>query len=129
MTVKKATEHGAVKRVIRLAADWALLKDPQTKKAVQEFAMDNDKFHITFARAWKKVIDKTHSSLSSCTGAHPSQRQLDHETLAIKCIDSLKDCWKYRGSQRCRDPTWYNRCPVTCDRCVPEPDMRDDDGQ
>lgn len=126
-TVKKSTEHGVVKRVIRLAADWALLKDHETKKAVQDFAMDNDKFHITFAAAWKKVVDKTHSSLSMCTGPTPTERQIEQETLAMKCVDSVKDCWKYKGSHRCREPTWYHRCPVTCGRCTPEPDMRDDD--
>merc|ERR1711862_202296 len=75
-----------VKRVVRLAADWALLARDDTKQVVSEFAKDEEKFHTTFAQAWQKVITKTHSDLVVCTGDRPSPRE---------CSSSLRSCLKW----------------------------------
>jgi len=65
--VKKGYHHGVTKRMIRLAGDWALLGHPDTKKAVQNFAENEEEFFSAFKTAWGKVISKGYSDLKSCS--------------------------------------------------------------
>jgi len=126
-TVKKSSHHGMVKRMVRLAADWALLANEETKKFVQLFAVEEHAFHSAFAEAWQKVISKTHVALSECTGPEPTNSEVDQWIKAAKCEDSHGRCTKMWGRQkrnRCRNPVWINRCPVTCNRCPSMPIMR-----
>lgn len=66
--VKKADKHGAYKRLIRLAGDWALLSQ-ETKSYVDKFAADQNEFFAAFGRAFSKVMDRGYSAgeLSPCS--------------------------------------------------------------
>lgn len=49
-------EHGGNTRIVRFAADWALIDDAEARGYVKEFAGDASKFNSMFAAAWSKLI-------------------------------------------------------------------------
>lgn len=68
--VKKPYHHGPLKRLIRLAGDWALLGREDTKAAVDKFADSEAAFHDAFSAAFAKVINKGYEhngALQACT--------------------------------------------------------------
>merc|ERR1719241_48719 len=66
--IKKGYRHGTLKRMIRLAGDWALLK--VAKQYVSKFARDQDAFFDAFTRAYTKVINQGYDDgeLAECGG-------------------------------------------------------------
>merc|ERR1712032_1231954 len=102
---------------VRLAGDWALLANGETREVVQEFAKDQQKFLDAFSEAWQKVIAETHVKLSQCTGPRPTDKHVSQWLRAAKCQDSHRRCGKMKRV-RCRNPVWIERCPVTCNRCL-----------
>jgi len=65
--VKKGYRHGTVKRIIRLAGDWALLAG-DTRQYVEEFANNQNAFFDAFSRAFSKVTKQGYSDgdLATC---------------------------------------------------------------
>merc|ERR1719231_715962 len=64
--VKKGWRHGTVKRMLRLAADWALLSS-ETKPYLEKFAKDENAFFRAFSKAFTKAAAMGSSKLSKCT--------------------------------------------------------------
>jgi len=128
-SVKKPYHFGMVKRVVRLAADWALLAHEDTRNIVQQFAGDESEFHEAFAQAWEKVIRRSSANLQVCTGEFkPTQAEIANWVKAANCLDSSKRCGMWsaaRKQRRCRNPKFAKGCMLTCGLCSPE--MRDDD--
>jgi len=50
-------KHNGVHRIVRLAADWALIDDEEARSYVNEFADFPDRFNEAFAAVWSKIID------------------------------------------------------------------------
>jgi len=109
----KARKHGTQRRMIRLAADWALLADPVLKAKVKQFANDEPAFFAAFAVAWEKVINKTHSPLSLCIGGEASDADIDQAYKILQCQDKHRKCPK----AKCWKKNWARRCPRKCQRC------------
>merc|ERR1711920_1112319 len=68
VTNQFAKHGGDVRKVplVRTAADWALLGDPETKAFVGEFASSEQAFFDAFQAAWDKVQKMTASELQTC---------------------------------------------------------------
>lgn len=64
--VKKGWRHGTVKRMLRLAADWALLSS-ELKPHLDEFAKDEKAFFKAFSGAFMKAASMGYSKLRKCT--------------------------------------------------------------
>jgi len=108
----KSKKHGLVKRMIRLAGDWALLADPETKGKVKEFAADEDAFFDAFKAAWRKVISKTENTLHTCSGT-VTNVALDVAADAMQCQDRHWKC----PNARCWNAKWAGLCPRKCKTC------------
>lgn len=110
---RKSGKHGLQKRMIRLAGDWALLANPETKAKVQEFAKDESAFFDAFAIAWGKVIGKSHSKLKPCSGS-VEKTEVDQAVDILKCQDRH---WKCRRANKCHNAAWAAQCPRKCGKC------------
>jgi hypothetical protein len=65
--VKKGFRHGTVKRMLRLAGDWALL-GPETKPFFDKFARSESAFFSAFSKAFMKVASmQGNRNLRKCT--------------------------------------------------------------
>jgi len=69
--INRASAWGPTRKLIRLPGDWALLGDNETRKAVLDFAKDQDLFFTKFKQAFGKVLDRGHS-LALCSAKSPS---------------------------------------------------------
>lgn len=133
-TVKHPALHGMVKRIVRLAADWALLGLDETREVVLEFADNETSFHEAFADAWGEVVTRGYdvAQMALCTGDKPSKSETVEFSKKMQevayCADKYDRCrrWNWQRKQRrCRTDKWAKQCPLTCGRCSLQ--MRDDD--
>jgi len=108
----KSGKHGLQKRMIRLAGDWALLANNETKTEVQQFAKDEPAFFAAFSAAWRKVIGKTHQQLSSCTG-QTDAAEVDRAFDILSCQDKHWKC----PNAKCHKAVWAAHCPRKCGKC------------
>merc|ERR1712151_963204 len=114
--VKKASHFGATKRMIRLAGDWALLENSQTRAAVELFAESEGSFFVAFKEAFSKLIAKGYTNLNSCSGSVGTAEQVEEAYQEIACQDTEGKCatlalWK------CKKAHWLERCPRRCNSC------------
>lgn len=133
--VKKGYHHGVTKRMIRLAGDWALLANDDTKAAVKQFAANQDDFFAAFKVAWGKVITKGHSGLKACDSAdkyapkvhlkppnaHIKDAPFQSDGKGTGCRDTHRKCHLFADPKKnkkiCRKKIWAARCPFTCKTC------------
>jgi len=114
--VKKASHHGTTKRMIRLAGDWALLENSQTRAAVELFAESEEAFFLAFKEAFSKLIAKGYTSLTSCNGSVGSAEQVEEAYQEISCQDTEQKCATL-SRRKCKKAKWVMQCPRRCSAC------------
>merc|ERR1712039_562973 len=90
--MKKASHHGTTKRMMRLAGDWALLENSQTRAAVELFAENETEFFEAFKEAFSKLIAKGYTSLNSCSGSVGTADQVEEAYHDLACQDTEEKC-------------------------------------
>jgi len=115
-------KHGLNKRMIRLAADWALLEEDGTRVAVQRFAKDQSAFFESFSSAWGKVIAMSNGDLQACVASSTGDGAPSHNDMVdffykrMGCMDKSPSwCTNRRG--KCGNKKVAKRCPRTCGHC------------
>merc|ERR1712217_426258 len=120
--MKKPSHHGTTKRMIRLAGDWALLENRQTRTAVELFAESEGAFFVAFKEAFSKLIAKGYTNLNSCSGSVGSAEQVEEVYQELLCQDTH---WKCAALplHKCEKASWLRRCPRRCNAC-PKPERQ-----
>jgi len=114
-------KFGLNKRMIRLAADWALLEADGTRAAVQRFAQDQSAFFESFSSAWGKVIAMSNGDLKPCVASDTSGGAPSHEDMVeflysrMSCMDETASC--AQKANKCWKKWVSDRCPRTCGHC------------
>eukprot|EP00747_Dinoflagellata_sp_TGD_P143241 gnl/TRDRNA2_/TRDRNA2_176360_c3_seq8.p1 gnl/TRDRNA2_/TRDRNA2_176360_c3~~gnl/TRDRNA2_/TRDRNA2_176360_c3_seq8.p1 ORF type:complete len:587 (+),score=52.74 gnl/TRDRNA2_/TRDRNA2_176360_c3_seq8:55-1815(+) len=74
-----------LKRLFRLAGDWALLGNQDTQAAVKRFAQNEQAFFKAWTEAWGKVLSKGYKDLGACSGdSNPAEVGRIKGLLSIK---------------------------------------------
>ena len=105
--------RGTIVKLLRLAGDWALLGDAETKPFVKQYADDQDEFHKTFARAWNKVLQKGYfpGELKTCSKDQPTSSdrkllerlQLMYDSILLTSSSEGSDDMETEGVDDMRD--------------------------
>merc|ERR1712187_364232 len=114
--MKKASQFGTTKRMIRLAGDWALLENNETRAAVELFAEKEETFFVAFKEAFSKLIAKGYTGLNACSGSVGSAEQVEEAYQEISCQDTMDKCENLH-QWKCNKAKWLERCPRRCNSC------------
>merc|ERR1712045_1018894 len=106
--VKFPGQFGTTRRMIRLAGDWALLADPDTKAAVQHFAQDQDSFFNTFGEAFGKLMERgaTSGQLLTCEASQPPDMLLPEEPGVLRA--HRVDARRAFDNATYKSPQWWD---------------------
>merc|ERR1712032_1259854 len=102
--------------MIRLAGDWALLENNQTRAAVELFAESEEAFFAAFKEAFSKLIAKGYTSLESCSGSVGSEEEVEEAYQEMSCQDTHLKCASL-PLHKCNKVHWLMRCPRHCNMC------------